>query len=514
MKSTSQWTSVVARAALVAGLAAAWVVLAPSAFGGQTSYIIVAGASMEPTLHQGDLVLARSAASYDVGQIVAYHHPLVGPVIHRIIDRSGAHYVLQGDNNGWIDSYTPAAGEIVGRSWIVVRHAGTLLMSLRTPAGLAVLSLLLAALVVMTVGGGPLGRPSTGKPRRPPPRPPEGALFAVAVLAVGSLLLAAASFSHATLQATPQQADFHQTGRFGYHTGAPATVYSGADLQTGDPIFDALVPSFVVDFDYDFASADPSDVRGTVALTLEVSEPNGWKRTMPIAAPTDFRGTRAHAQGRVDTGIIRRMIALLENATSLDRDSYLVDVVADVRLQGRLAEQDLQTSLQSRLPFALDDFELYLRRGEPSDSDGDPTTTFQDGALTYAVTAPATLSILGAQVPVKTARAVSVVGFLVAAGLAAFLLVPRLRSRKQGEAARVLAEYGRLLVSVKEVPVTGTPIEVDSFADLLRLSERSGQTILHSDSGLDHDFFVRDGETTYHLRLSLAGEADEEGTPA
>jgi signal peptidase I len=121
MRTTRRWTSTLTRAALLVAVAAAWVLLAPSRFGGQTAYVIVAGASMEPTLHQGDLVLARPAPSYEVGEVVTYHHPQVGPVIHRIIDRQGSHYTLQGDANAWIDSYAPTGAEIVGQSWLVVR---------------------------------------------------------------------------------------------------------------------------------------------------------------------------------------------------------------------------------------------------------------------------------------------------------------------------------------------------------------------------------------------------------
>lgn len=50
--------------------------LRPPLLGGATSYVIVTGRSMQPTLRTGDLVLARSRASgYTVGDVVAYHPP-------------------------------------------------------------------------------------------------------------------------------------------------------------------------------------------------------------------------------------------------------------------------------------------------------------------------------------------------------------------------------------------------------------------------------------------------------
>ncbi|MBM2842375.1 MAG: Signal peptidase [Anaerolineales bacterium] len=510
MPTTRRWTSTLTRAALYVAVAAAWVMLAPRSFGGQMSYVIVAGASMEPTLHQGDLVLARRATSYEVDQIVTYHHPQVGPVIHRIIDRQGTHYTLQGDNNSWIDSYTPTGDEIVGQSWLVVRRAGTLLMTLRTPSGLAVLSLLFGAVLVLTVGRGSREKkaegtadpaPAAGDPR--PGRPPDGLIFTLAILAVGSLMLAAAAFTQPTTETVPGEAPFQHTGRFSYHSGAPASVYSGSSLETGDPVYDALVPSFVVDFDYQFASADPAEVEGTVALTLEVSEPNGWSRSLPLQPVTPFVGSLTHAQGIVDMVTIRRMISLLEGATSLDRDAYRVDVIAEVELDGQLGGHAYQATFEPSLLFALDDFQLYLRRGElPEGGESDPTTTVQDGSLAFPSIEPATLSILGAQLPVTTARAVSVFGLLLALGAGAAVIGPTLVARRRGEAARVLAEYEGMLVSISQPPTAaGEVIEVRSFADLARLSERTGRMILHAVAGPEHHFYLQDGGETYHIRL-------------
>jgi hypothetical protein len=464
---------------------------------------------MEPTLHQGDLVLARPAAAYSVGQVVTYHHPQVGAVIHRIIARHGARYTLQGDANTWIDSYAPTGEEIIGRSWLVVRRGGHMLMTLRSPSGLAVMSILFAGLVALTVGVSTKGARNDlseagSRGTRPPARPPDGAVFGLGVLAIGSLLLAVAAFASPTTVAVPAESTYRQSGEFSYRAGAPATVYSGAALETGDPIFDSLVPTFTVAFDYQFASADPAQVHGTLALDLVVSEPNGWSRRLPLQRGAPFDGPRAHAEGVVDVQTVRRMISLLERATALDRDSYQVDVVADVTLDGTLAGRALSIAFDPTLPFVLDDYELYLRHGEPSeDGDADPTTTVSEGFLPYASLEPGALSILGLDIPVTTARAIAVAGLLLAVAIGAAVLVPYLRMRRQGEVARVLAEYDELLVSVREAPAAaGEAVEVRAFEDLARLAERSGRMILHAPSGPDHDFYLQDGGRTYHLRLS------------
>ena len=59
-------------AALVVLAVAAWLLLAPTQIGGETSYVTTSGISMEPRFHTGDLALVRPAASYKVGDIVAH----------------------------------------------------------------------------------------------------------------------------------------------------------------------------------------------------------------------------------------------------------------------------------------------------------------------------------------------------------------------------------------------------------------------------------------------------------
>jgi len=62
---------------LLAVLAALWLVLAPTQLGGPASYASISGGSMEPRLHQGDLVVVRRADAYRVGDVVAYRNAVL-----------------------------------------------------------------------------------------------------------------------------------------------------------------------------------------------------------------------------------------------------------------------------------------------------------------------------------------------------------------------------------------------------------------------------------------------------
>jgi hypothetical protein len=107
-----------------------------------------------------------------------------------------------------------------------------------------------------------------------------------------------------------------------------------------------------------------------------------------------------------------------------------------------------------------------------------------DGFLESPSLQPSTIAILGARLPVTTSRAVSVAGLILALAVGAAAIVPYLAARRRGEAARVLAEYDALLVSVNEPPAAEEVIDVRGFADLARLSERSGRD-LHAEAGLN-----------------------------
>lgn len=154
-----------------------WVlVLRPQALGGPAAYITVAGVSMEPTLHAGDLVVMTRGDVYQPGDVVAYRVPDGDPaagrhVIHRVIGGGPEEgYLLQGDNTPAPDRWRPSDRDIVGRQLFVIPAFGSALMLLKTPAAIAGLA---TALVVFALPqwGAPAG--GAGSTRRRIPSPLE-----------------------------------------------------------------------------------------------------------------------------------------------------------------------------------------------------------------------------------------------------------------------------------------------------------------------------------------------------
>ena len=112
-----RWVPVVAVLAAVL----AWDAIAPVQLGGRISYVNVRGVSMEPTLYTGDLMVMRRQDTYEVGQIVAFTSDMNGAVIvHRIVDITGGQHLLKGDNNTFLDRFTPTADEILGAEVLTI----------------------------------------------------------------------------------------------------------------------------------------------------------------------------------------------------------------------------------------------------------------------------------------------------------------------------------------------------------------------------------------------------------
>jgi signal peptidase I len=121
-----------------------WWLIAPVQIGGGSSYVVTDGISMLPHFRAEGLVITRSASSYHVGEVAAYHNQQLHTVVmHRIVATEGNRYVFKGDNNDFMDTFHPTKAQIVGKEWIYVPSAGRILKFLRSPAPFALIMALL-----------------------------------------------------------------------------------------------------------------------------------------------------------------------------------------------------------------------------------------------------------------------------------------------------------------------------------------------------------------------------------
>ena len=151
-----------------------WIALRPVSLGGEVSYVMIRGTSMLPTYETGDLVIARSASDYGVGDVVAYRVPAgeVGAgriVVHRIVGGDSTKgFILRGDDNPTIDPWMPAEQDVVGRQWLRFAQAGRVIALLHQPAALGALAaaVVIAWFALRRPSKDANGRRSEGRDRR------------------------------------------------------------------------------------------------------------------------------------------------------------------------------------------------------------------------------------------------------------------------------------------------------------------------------------------------------------
>ena len=138
---------------ILGALGVGWV-LWPSSLGGCTTLTIVSGHSMEPTYYTGDLVVSR-CGPVEIGDVIVYNPPDVGGarVIHRIIDGDASGWIVQGDNNDFLDPWTPTGDDILGSAVLHLPQVGKFAAILVSP--LTWISLLIVALAIVVWPGRP-----------------------------------------------------------------------------------------------------------------------------------------------------------------------------------------------------------------------------------------------------------------------------------------------------------------------------------------------------------------------
>jgi len=505
-----------------------WILFAPIQAGGRSAYVIVRGNSMEPGFHRGDLVVLRRATEYQVGDIATYQHPQIGPVIHRIIGREGDAFVFKGDNNAWLDAYRPTQAELIGRFWLYLPSAGKIVERLRTPWAFAFL------VVAIALGGGLSVTSTTSRRRRrrrsQPARKENSTLlgslhtsradlyFVVALLILGSALLAMLAYSQPLTRTVTEDLAFQHTGVFEYTAAAPPGVYDGDAARTGQPIYRRLINRVDVRFTYRLATGHRADVQTSCGLAAELSNGSGWRSTLELQPATAGQGPVCATAGVLDLRRIETLLSGLEQQTGVVSPQYTLALAPTVTVKGALAGQEIGEQFSPRLTFRLDPLQLQLATDRNAGA-GDPLAPVQSGALKRTRQQPNTLSFFGLRLDVATVRQIAVVGLAASlASVVGLVSLAWLHRTQDSEAARIRRKYGSLLVVVHagSLATDGRIVEVLTIDDLAKVAERNGSMILHEERGAVHCYCVQDGAVIYRYqfgRPTLKDQPQEQAQP-
>lgn len=527
MRNTRWLLRPLSAACLLVALACLWVFFAPAQFGGQASYVIVAGASMKPQLQFGDLAIVRQTPLYQVGDVVTYRHPIAGPIIHRIIEQNGDRYILKGDANDWIDSHSPTQEEIIGKLWIHLPRLGRSLQKLRSPAWLTLISLMIAAGVFSSFQQRAGKRGSKPDPKPPSPKKGrsflvrdgfEGLLFAVAVPTLASGILALLAFTRPATLVKEEALPYELRGAFRYTGQAPPGIYDGERISSGDPIYLQLTDEVEIDFQFELSSEWFSKAGGMIRLDAEISDLGGWKRLIELHPALPFSGHQAEIHGMIDLADLRAMTASLEERTGFRRSTYTLEVIPSVTSKARYNGNETLDYFEPRLTFRIEEFQMVLISTESGTSRLAQLEPRQTGYISQLVELQNAIPIFIWSLPVSAARWLSAIGLLISlAGIAA-LAISYLRAARDGEEARIGVKYGSMLVGVREGNFANGyhRVEVKAIEDLGRFAERVGGVILHEMRAEGHHYYVQEGNITYHYQTDSQkeGRLDPAHAPA
>jgi signal peptidase I len=139
-------------------LALSWLSMAPPKWGGQLTFTVVSGKSMEPGFHTGDLVVLRRSRDYRKGDVVTYSVPEEPyrsyNIVHRIVDElADGRFMIRGDNRDENDPWLVSNSDIHGKQILLVAKGGFVLVFLSSPMGFA---LVFGVLVTAWLWGSPM----------------------------------------------------------------------------------------------------------------------------------------------------------------------------------------------------------------------------------------------------------------------------------------------------------------------------------------------------------------------
>ncbi len=487
----------------------AWVIFLPMQFGGNLTYIVITGSSMEPLFHEGDFVIADVQAEYKVGDIVIYLHPDVGRVIHRIIDREGDRFVLKGDNNSWIDGYYPSREEIIGKYRYFIPKIGKYFLKLRQPW----LFSLFSGLSVFIIGVSMVNPPQSSKKGKTERSDflhsfgiklsqwREGYWFPVYIIGLGCLVLGIFAFTKPLQKTVTEEITYTQNGQFSYSGAAAENIYDQNSVQSGDPVFTALTCAIHLSFDYQVSAAGDTTGSGTYQLSTLIKSTNGWKRTFSQVPQTQFEGNSFRVDQSIDLCEIQEFVSFVSETTGVDGQQYLLEVTPEVKYSGMVNGNPFQADFTPVLSFRIDEQQVYLTNLSGIEEEN-PLLPVEVGIIPVEKTSPMTMNILGLNLPVSAARVISVIGVILSI---VGLIIPGISYRhvqKRDSRLSDRLEFGQMLVEVDQTPVSAEDqiIDVSSLDDLLLLAEKNAGIVLTCRQPEGTDYYVQLERRFFHFK--------------
>lgn len=521
MKSRHPITGKIFTVLAAIGLLALFFMFAPVQIGGKTSYLYINGVSMEPNYHKGDLVIARAASNYQVGDIAAYKNPdlLNAVVIHRIVSTKSDQYIFKGDNNSWLDSYTPTKNKIIGKLWIYLPKFGNVILWIRTPLHLVI--------ILVVAGGIFMVKPTQkvtrkGKKIKTSPAKQinflQGVLITFGIISALFIALAIYAFTKPLQTESTSEFSYLQNLKFDYSAKSPSGIYDGNIIQSGDPIFPNLTCQVNFQFTYQLTGINIQDVSGSQYLSIIVQDPaSGWQRTVTSIPARSFTGNTYTSEASMNICVIENMAANYLSTTKLESKIFTLSVLPVIDVNGKINGKSFIDSFAPSLVFYFDPTHFYV----PIITAGiDPLSSSKQGTIKSISKVPNTIDIFDFKLPVDQVRKYVLYGMAASVFILLFSILLFSIATKNNEDISIHIRYGNILVDIQDPDQEFRPktkvIDVASIDYLAKIAERENLFIIHIKRDLFppiHQYYVKCEQDTYRYTAMVKSNKLIENEP-
>jgi signal peptidase I len=483
----------------------------PVQLGGRTAYVTTHGISMEPRFHTGDLAILRTAGTYHVGDVAAYHSSSLHTVVmHRIVRISDGLYYFKGDHNTWLDAAPATRKQLVGKLAFQIKRGG--FWFARVKYGL-VLLLLLPILFTRSrkaaQSRGPADESRAGPRRRrrsrdqdeaapPAPRagllpgylknlPPNLATASGVVAVTGGLALLVVAMTMTAPKPPPPAkhaavATVAQHATFGYIADVrKSAAYPGTVVTAPAPVYRAVDKDLAATIDY-------QGMAGTVSVNAVISTASGWSTTVGLLPATGYSGSHFSTKLPLDLAAYEAKATAAADAIKVATGQLFITVQPDFEFAG-------QPAFSPSFKLLVTPMQVQLISGAASLSADRKATA---SANPHAAATVATIAIAGRRVPAEQARSIAYL-VLGACGLGVLVIVLLARSRTEPSEAEIIKlRHAPTLLSLGPIsePPDRSTIDVSNFATLARIAQHCGVSIMHWPMGDNEVFIARAGDTT------------------
>ena len=469
-----------------------WLVfLRPTFLYGDTSYVIVAGRSMEPTLRQGDLAVLKAANAYSVGDIVGYVSPYGPIVIHRIIGVKDGVFTTKGDNATSADPWQVTNEAILGKLVFSVPYIGVAISLLRQPHMLAFAIASLAFLSVALPSKADKKRKRNKRRFVWPNRLPKQVLT-YCMLAV---FLALSGYAVFYTQSLPAERSrfvelyrYEHVGNFNYTVELkPNILFNTSTIGPGQPIYLTLAKYMNIEFSYLFNSTSQTEVAGNYTVYMELEKPKEWVKRFTLIETEPFNSTDFTFTHKLNMTSIVELIQAIESETGVRGSSYELRISPHINIEAKVENNEIEESFNPNMTITFEGNKLTvegLKQTKPK-------------VVGQIMSEPATQKIFGAEIPVTFLRYLS---YIALACSAAATSIAYYKGTPATITEKIKRKYGHIIIDVKaepKHPEGAVTIEVASIKDLAKIAQETGKLIMHQQTGTLHTYQLFDGQIIY-----------------